>query len=84
VSAWITKSNIGKVTSFISSNWVKVFRGWLIIVTLQILVGKQYMMFASWEGGTCGRWPQEEYSKLVEVQEEMVAVLARVCDAEKT
>ena len=26
VSAWITKSNVGKVTLFISSNWVKVFR----------------------------------------------------------
>ncbi|KAI0297584.1 hypothetical protein B0F90DRAFT_1819180 [Multifurca ochricompacta] len=36
------------------------------------------MMLASWEGGIRGRWPQEEYSKLTEVQEEMIGVLAQL------
>ncbi|KAI0254490.1 hypothetical protein BJV78DRAFT_1338541 [Lactifluus subvellereus] len=78
MSAWITESDLGKDASFTSSNWVKAFRGRLITVTLKILAGKQYMMLASWEGGIRGHWPQEEYAKLTEVQEEMVAVLAQL------
>jgi Aromatic acid exporter family member 2 len=83
MSAWITESDMDKGSSFTSSDWVKAFRGRLIAVTLQILAGKQYMMFASWEGGIRGRWPQEEYARLTEVQEEIVAVLAQVRYAEK-
>jgi hypothetical protein len=84
MSAWITETDMGKDASFTSPSWIKGFRRRLIKVTLQILAGKQHMMLASWEGGIRGHWPQEEYAKLTEVQEEMVAVLAQVCDAEKT
>jgi len=35
-------------------------------------------MLASWEGGIRGHWPLDEYVKLTEVQEEMIAVLAQL------
>jgi Aromatic acid exporter family member 2 len=84
MSAWITESDVGKDSSFTSSRWVKGFRGRLVAATLQILGGKQYMMIASWEGGIRGHWPQEEYARLAEVQEDMAAVLAQVSGIEKT
>jgi hypothetical protein len=78
MSAWITESDAGKDAPFTFSKWVKAFRMRLIAVALQILAGKQQMALASWEGGVRGRWPKEEYIKLTEVQEEIVAVLAQV------
>ena len=78
MSAWITESDVGKDASFTSSNWVKGFRGRLIGVTLQILDGKQEMMFASWEGNIRGRWPQHEYARLTEIEEDMIGVLSQV------
>jgi Aromatic acid exporter family member 2 len=84
MSAWITENDAGKDSSFASSNWIRAFRGRAITVGLQIMASKQYMMAASWEGGIRGRWPQEEYAKLTEVQEEIVAVLSQVCGTKKT
>jgi Aromatic acid exporter family member 2 len=84
MSAWITENDAGKDSSFASSNWVRAFRSRAITVTLQIMASKQYMMIASWEGRIRGRWPQKEYAKLTEVQEEIVAVLSQVCGTEKT
>ena len=78
MSAWITESDAGKDASFTTSNWVKVFREQLIAVTVQILAGKQEMMHASWEGNIRGRWPQDEYAKLTEIQEDMIGVLSQV------
>ena len=80
MSAWITESDAGKGDSYASSNWVKAFRVSLTAVLFKVQAGKQQMMLASWEGGIRGRWPLEEYAKLTEVQEEMIAVLAQVCD----
>lgn len=82
MSTWITENDAGKDTSFTSSNWVKKFRKRLIAVTAQILASKQQMMLASWEGSIRGRWPREEYAKLTAVQEDMIGVLAQVCDIE--
>lgn len=81
MSAWITESEAAKDTPYTaSSNWVKSFRRRLIAVTSQIQSNKQQMMLASWEGSIRGRWPQEEYAKLMDVQEEIIAVLSQVCN----
>lgn len=80
MSAWIMESETGKDASFTTSNWVQPFRRRLIAVTTQIQAGKQHMMLAAWEGNIRGRWPKDEYAKLTEVQEEMIAVLSQVCD----
>ena len=81
MSAWITESEADKDAPYTSaSNWVKAFRRRLIAATAQIQANKQQMMLASWEGSIRGRWPQEEYVKLTEVQEEIVGILSQVCD----
>jgi hypothetical protein len=45
-----------------------------------VIAGKEQMTLAAWEGNIRGRWPHEEYTKLTEVQEEMIAVLSQVCE----
>ena len=70
---------MGKDSLFTSSNWVRAFRVKLIAVSSRVLAGKSQMMLASWEGGIRGRWPKEEYVKMTEIQEEMIAVLSQVC-----
>jgi len=83
MSAWIVEDGSRKDVSFTSTGWVKPFRRRLIAVTAQIQAGKQQMMLASWEGSIRGRWPRDEYIKLTEVQDEMVAVLSQVRDIEQ-
>jgi aromatic acid exporter family member 2 len=83
MSAWIVEDDSRKDVSFTSTGWVKPFRRRLIAVTAQIQAGKQQMMLASWEGSIRGRWPRDEYIKLTEVQEEMIAVLSQVRDIEQ-
>jgi len=83
MSAWIVEDDSRKDVPYSSTNWVKPFRQRLIAVTAQIHAGKQQMMLATWEGNIRGRWPKDEYFKLTEVQEEMIAVLSQVCDVEQ-
>jgi hypothetical protein len=83
MSAWIVEDDSRKDVPFTSMNWVQPFRRRLIAVTAQVQAGKQQMMLASWEGNIRGRWPKDEYIKLVEVQEEMIAVLSQVRNAER-
>ena len=80
MSAWITEGDAGKGDPFSLPKWVKDFRARLTAISFRVQAGKEQMMLASWEGGIRGRWPLEEYAKLTEVQEEMIAVLAQVGD----
>ena len=81
MSAWITESEAENgAPSTSASNWIKAFRRRLIAATAQLQSNKQQMMLASWEGSIRGRWPQEEYVKLTEVQEEIIAIISQVCD----
>lgn len=82
MSAWIMEGD-SKDVPFTSTNWVKPFRQRLVAVTAQLHAGKQQMMLATWEGNLRGRWPKDEYFKLTEVQEEMIAVFAQVRDVEQ-
>jgi hypothetical protein len=83
MSAWIVGDDSRKDVPYTSMNWVKPFRQRLIAVTAQIHANKQQMMLATWEGNIRGRWPKDEYVKLTEVQEEMIAVLSQVRDVEQ-
>ena len=83
MSAWIVEDDSRKDAPYPSTNWVKPFRQRLVAVTAQIQASKQQMMLATWEGSIRGRWPKDEYFKLTEVQEEMIAVLAQVRDVEQ-
>jgi len=81
MSAWITEGDTRKSDSL--PHWVKDFRARLTAISFRVQAGKEQMTLASWEGGIRGRWPLEEYAKLTEVQEEMIAVLAQVCDVKQ-
>ena len=83
MSAWIVEDDSGKDVPYTSTNWVKPFRRRLVAVTAQVHAGKQQMMLATWEGNIRGRWPKDEYFKLLQVQEEMIAVLSQVRDVEQ-
>lgn len=78
MSAWIVEEESRNDVPYLSTNWVKPFRRRLVAVTAQIHASRQQMMLASWEGNIRGRWPKDEYVKLIEVQEEMIAVLSQV------
>ena len=80
MSAWIVEDDSRKDVPYSSTSWIKPFRQRLVTVTAQIHAGKQQMMLATWEGNIRGRWPKDEYVKLTEVQEEMIAVLSQVRD----
>jgi len=77
MSAWIVDDS-RKDVPYSSTKWVKPFRQRLVAVTSPLHASKQQMMLASWEGNIRGRWPKDEYFKLTEVQEEMIAVLSQV------
>jgi hypothetical protein len=83
ISAWIVEDEPRKDVPYSFTDWVKRFRGRLVAVTAQIQANKQQIMFAAWEGNIRGRWPKDEYLKLTEVQEEMIAVLSQVRDVEQ-
>ena len=83
MSAWIVRDESRKDVPYSFTHWVKPFRGRLVAITAQLHANKQQMMLATWEGNIRGRWPKDEYFKLTEVQEEMIAVLAQVRDVEQ-
>ncbi|KAI0279079.1 hypothetical protein BGY98DRAFT_916273 [Russula aff. rugulosa BPL654] len=78
MSAWIVEDGSTKSVPLTSTNWLRPFRRRMIAITAQLHANKQQMMLATWEGSIRGRWPKHEYIKLMEVQEEMIAVLSQL------
>ena len=78
MSAWITDSPSSKELKTGLSAQASSFRNDLAAVALQLQNLKETARWARWEGNVRGHWPYEEYNRLVDVQEEMVAVLAQV------
>jgi len=78
MSAWITDSPSSKELKTGLSARASSFRNDLAAVALQLQNLKETARGARWEGNVRGHWPYEEYNRLVDVQEEMVAVLAQV------
>jgi hypothetical protein len=56
--------------------WGQAFREDLISITDDLRALKQVTNMAKWEGSMRGRWPVELYTRLVEVQEEIVGGLS--------
>ena len=83
MSAWIVEDGSTKGVPLTSTNWLRPFRRRMIAITAQLHANKQQMMLATWEGSIRGRWPKHEYIKLMEVQEEMIAVLSQVRNVEQ-
>lgn len=59
--------------------WAEGYRKRLIALATQIQGLRQMTSIAKWEGGIRGRWPIEEYNKLVDIESQMLASLSQVC-----
>jgi hypothetical protein len=78
MSAWITDIPSSKELKSGLSVRASSFRKDLAAVALQLESLRETARWARWEGNVRGRWPYEEYNRVVDVQLEMVAVLAQV------
>lgn len=58
--------------------WIPGFRDRLLGLSAQIQAVRTSTMLAKWEGSIRGRWPSDQYTRLADVQSEMVANLALV------
>lgn len=80
MSAWITNTPSAKeLTRTGPPGWANSFRESLFDVVIQLRDLKEMAGWARWEGSVRGHWPYEEYNKLTDIQEEMIAVFAHVC-----
>ena len=78
MSAWITNTPTSKELKSGQSPWASSFRSNLAAVALQLRSLKDTARLARWEGSVRGHWPYAEYERLVDVQLEMISVLAQV------
>jgi hypothetical protein len=78
MAAWITDIPTSKELKSGSSAWASSFRKELSTVSLQLQDLMVTAGSARWEGNVRGHWPYAEYSRLIDTQQEMIAVLAQV------
>ncbi|KAI0002456.1 hypothetical protein BJV74DRAFT_815934 [Russula compacta] len=78
MSAWITDTPSSKELKTGLSAPASSFRNNLSTITLQLRDLKEKARWARWEGNVRGHWPHEEYNRLADAQQEMVAVLAQL------
>jgi len=78
MAAWITDTPTSKELKSGPSAWASSFRNELFVVALQLKDLKDTAELARWEGNVRGHWPYREYSRLIDVQQEMIASLAQV------
>lgn len=77
ISTWITNRADEKV-AHIPAKWSRDFRTRLLGIAQEINTIRELTDLAKWEGGIRGAWPSEEYTRLGDVQIEMVSALAQV------
>ena len=70
-----TKKSITKAVP----KWIDEFRERVLNLSQQVQGLKIQTALAKWEGNIRGAWPFEEYNRMVQVEEEMIAALAQVC-----
>ena len=78
MSAWITNTPTSKELKSGQSPRASSFRRNLGAVALQVGNLKDTARLARWEGNVRGHWPYAEYDRLVDVEQEMISVLAQV------
>jgi len=82
MSAWITNTPSAKELRRTGPpGWANSFRENLFEVVIQLRDLKEMAGWARWEGNVRGHWPYEEYNRLTDIQEEMIAVLAHLAGA---
>jgi len=78
MSTWITDAPSSKELKSSLSARTSSLRVQLSTVVLQLRDLKDIARWARWEGNLRGHWPYEEYDRLIDIQQEMVAVFAQV------
>ena len=78
MSTWIMDAPSSKESKSSLSARTSSLRAKLSSVVLQLRDLKEIARVARWEGNVRGRWPYKEYDRLVDIQQEMVAVFAQV------
>jgi Aromatic acid exporter family member 2 len=78
MAAWITDIPTSKELKSGPSAWASSFRNELLVLALQLNDLKGTAQSARWEGNVRGHWPYREYSRLIDVQQEMIASLSQV------
>lgn len=78
ISIWINSSPQEKSQSPAPPGWIREFRLKLIALAEQIHTVGELTELAKWEGSIRGAWPAEEYTRLIDVQTEMISSLAQV------
>ncbi|KAI9512000.1 hypothetical protein F5148DRAFT_157072 [Russula earlei] len=81
MSAWITDTTASKELKSGLSARTSLLRDKLSKVVLQLVDLNVKAGWAKWEGNVRGHWPYDEYSKIIEIQQEMVAVFSQLASA---
>ncbi|KAK1223613.1 hypothetical protein PQX77_013510 [Marasmius sp. AFHP31] len=61
--------------------WTKEFRNRLFGLAEEVNTIRGFTALAKWEGSIRGRWPSEDYHRLIEKQAEMIPPLAQLANA---
>lgn len=78
ISTWIG-TQTKKQNNTTHPMWIQEFRVKLLGLADQIVSLIQMTDLAKWEGSIRGKWPVEEYEKLVQTEAQMIGALAQVC-----
>ncbi|KAJ6506182.1 hypothetical protein C8R47DRAFT_1037328 [Mycena vitilis] len=82
ISAWIAAQREGPTplssTLTQPGGWAATFRAQLLALGEELQTIRALTGLAKWEGSIRGRWPAEVYMRFVDVQSEMVAILAQL------
>jgi hypothetical protein len=78
LSAWIGARSAEKVAGATQRAWTAVFRARLLALAEEIHTIRELTGLAKWEGSIRGKWPSAEYTRLVNVQAEMIVSLGQV------
>jgi hypothetical protein len=76
ISTWIT-NRVEEKAAHTPAKWIREFRIRLITIGGDIQTIRELTELAKWEGSIRGAWPAEEYTRLVDVQSEMISALAQ-------
>ncbi|KDQ52244.1 hypothetical protein JAAARDRAFT_184405 [Jaapia argillacea MUCL 33604] len=86
ISTWITDPGTPTRTSLQDpaasgsahvKPWILEFRGDVLKLAEKLQALKQMTAVAKWEGSVRGKWPSEEYNRLVDVQFDMIGSLSQ-------
>ncbi|KAJ6556814.1 hypothetical protein DFH09DRAFT_987191 [Mycena vulgaris] len=78
LSAWIGVRADADAQLPSTAAWTAAFRGRLMSLAEEMHTIRELTDLAKWEGSIRGKWPAAEYTKLVNVQVEMIASLAQL------